>query len=249
MKPIQHESFRVRLFDLTLPTPEENLALDDALLDEAEAAGAPRETLRLWEPPAPLVVLGRSSQVQSEVWYERCREKKVPVLRRSSGGAAIVSGPGCLMYSLVLSLRTRPRLRMIDQAHQCVLAALADALRERRTAVEHLGTSDLAVGGRKFSGNSLRVRREHLLYHGTLLYDFPLHLIADCLRTPPRQPEYRAGRAHEAFVANLSLPVETVRQAVMAAWPMDEEPGDWPRERVATLVEEKYRREDWNLGR
>ena len=30
------------------------------------------------------------------------------------------------------------------------------------------------MGELKFSGNSLRVRRTHLLYHGTLLYDFSL---------------------------------------------------------------------------
>lgn len=239
----------MRLLDLTLPTPEENLALDEALLAEAEQAEGPCETLRLWEPPAPLVVLGRSSHVESEVWQDRCREKNIPILRRTSGGAAIVTGPGCLMYALVISLRNRPALRSIDQAHQFVLAALADALRAVGLGVEPCGTSDLALGGRKFSGNSLRLRREHLLYHGTLLYSFPLELITECLKTPPRQPDYRAGRAHDAFVVNLPLPVESLRAAVSEAWAIDEQRDDWPRDRVAILVEEKYRRGEWNLGR
>jgi len=65
------------------------------------------------------------------------------------------------------------------------------------------GTSDLAVAERKFSGNSSRVKRGHLLYHGTLLYDFPLGLISDCLRTPPRQPHYRERRSHGEFVNNI----------------------------------------------
>lgn len=239
----------MRLLDLTLPTPEENLALDDALLDEAEAGVCPYETLRLWEPHAPLVVVGRSSQIDSEVWRERCREKNIPILRRSSGGAAIVTGPGCLMYSLVLSLRNRPALRAIDQAHHFVLTALADALRTRGIAAEHCGTSDLVVEGRKYSGNSLRLRREHLLYHGTLLYSFPLGLITACLKTPPRQPDYRAGRDHAAFVGNLPLPVESLRAAIAGAWPIEETLAEWPRDRVAALVEEKYQRAEWNLAR
>ena len=37
--------------------PYENLALDEALLDEAERAGSPLETLRLWEPLGPMVVV------------------------------------------------------------------------------------------------------------------------------------------------------------------------------------------------
>lgn len=238
----------MRFLDLTLPTPEENLALDEALLAEAEAAGAPLETLRLWEPTAPLVVIGRSSHVESEVWQERCRQENIPVLRRTSGGAAIVTGPGCLMYALVLSLETRPALRAIDLAHQAVLGALADGLRARGLTVEHCGTSDLALDGRKFSGNSLRVRREYLLYHGTLLYNFPLALIATCLKAPPRQPDYRAGRSHDTFVVNLPLSAAELRAAVMAGWPIDEPAHTWPHDRVRALVQEKYIRSEWNLA-
>ena len=82
------------LLDLTLPTAAENLALDEALLDEAEASSAGCETLRLWEPKEPAVVIGRSSQAAIEVRLDACRELAVPVLRRASGGAAVVTGPG-----------------------------------------------------------------------------------------------------------------------------------------------------------
>ena len=50
----------MKLLELTLPTPAENLALDEALLDAAEAGELPDEVLRLWEPSQPLVVVGRS---------------------------------------------------------------------------------------------------------------------------------------------------------------------------------------------
>jgi len=49
----------MRYLDLTLPTPAENLALDEALLEEAERAGRATETLRVWEPREPIVVVGR----------------------------------------------------------------------------------------------------------------------------------------------------------------------------------------------
>ena len=48
----------MKLLDLTLDSPAENLALDEALLEQAEADG-PQEVLRLWEPESPLVVMGR----------------------------------------------------------------------------------------------------------------------------------------------------------------------------------------------
>lgn len=242
----------MHLLDLTRPTPEENLALDEALLDEAEAgeaeeADGPREFLRLWEPAAPLVVVGRSSRIEAEVRQDVCRRQGVPVLRRSSGGAAIVTGPGCLMYAVVLSLEVRPALRAVDLTHRFVLDTLARSLAGLAPNVEIRGTSDLTASGRKFSGNSLRVRRNYVLYHGTLLYDFPLTLIAECLALPPRQPDYRAGRDHASFVANLPVSGVDLRRALTAAWPIVGSLTDWPRERVSRLVAEKFSRPEWNF--
>jgi lipoate-protein ligase A len=240
----------MRFLDLTLPEPAENLALDEALLEEAESAGLAAETLRLWEPPRPMVVLGRSSKIEDEVDLDACRAERVPVLRRNSGGAAVLAGPGCLMYAVVLSCRLRPPLRAVGYAHRFVLGTLADALRPLVGGVGHRGISDLAVGEKKCSGNSLRLRRDHLLYHGTLLCDFPLDLVARLLKMPPRQPDYRRGRLHGEFLANLPLPPEAIRQALAAAWQAHQPCADWPQQLTARLAAEKYSRPEWNkLGR
>jgi lipoate-protein ligase A len=238
----------MRLLDLTLPTPEENLALDEALLDEAEASGEPRETLRLWESQRPLVVIGRSSRIEVEVRRDRCEGLRIPVLRRTSGGAAIVVGPGCLMYALVLSYRLRPSLRAIDAAHRFVLGTIAAALGRLVPGVECQGTSDLVIAGRKFSGNSVRCKRDHMLYHGTLLYDFPLELIARLLTIPPRQPGYRQQRGHESFVTNLPLACAAIRDALATAWRATEPCPEWPRAAMARLVVERYAEREWTEG-
>ena len=236
----------MRFLDLTLGSPAENLALEEALLDEAEAAGEPRETLRLWEPAAPLVVVGRSSKIAQEVRCDVCRRDGVPVLRRASGGAAVVSGPGCLMYALVLSYELRPVLRAVDDAHRHVLGKLAGAFRPHVAGVRCQGISDLVLGDRKFSGNSVRCKRSHLLYHGTMLYDFPLEWIERYLCMPPRQPVYRQQRGHEAFVVNLPLDAAALREALIGAFQATEPCAGWPAERVADLVAQRYGRPEWN---
>jgi lipoate-protein ligase A len=238
----------MRYLDFTLPTAAENLALDEALLDEAEAGDSPAETLRLWEPRQPMVVVGRSSQFQVEVRLDACRALGIPVLRRCSGGAAIVAGPGCLMYALVLSYRLRPQLRTLQEAHRWVLGMLAGALGAFVPGIECRGTSDLAIGGRKFSGNSVRCRRDHFLYHGTLLYDFPLELVERCLAMPPRMPDYRENRPHQGFVTNLPLRSETIRAALVAACGASEPYAPWPERRTAQLVAEKYSLPEWRLS-
>ena len=237
----------MHFLDLTLPTPAENLALDEALLDEAEASGGPQETLRVWEPAAPLVVVGRSSRVADEVRVDVCRADGVPVLRRASGGAAIVSGPGCLMYAVVLSHRLHPMLRSVDQAHRYVLDRLTAALRAHAPTARCRGVSDLALGDLKCSGNSLRAKRDHLVYHGTLLYNFSLPLVERYLAMPPRTPDYRQGRSHGSFIANLPLAREILCRSLVEAFAATEPRAAWPQERTALLVRERYGRAEWNL--
>jgi lipoate-protein ligase A len=151
------------------------------------------------------------------------------------------------MYAVVLSYTLRPALRMIEQAHRFVLTTLKEALVRARRDVECIGVSDLVRGGRKFSGNSLRCKRNHLLYHGALLYDFPLELIAACLKPPPREPEYRKGRPHEEFVANFPSDGAALREALIRGWGAWEELSDWPRETTRRLAAERYGRPEWNF--
>ena len=236
----------MQLFNLTLGTPEENLALDEALLEQAESAGRPSEVLRLWESPTPVVIVGRSSRLADEVRLQACQELAIPVLRRVSGGAAIVAGPGCLMYALVLSYELRPQLRAIDVAHAFVLETIVRALEPLCPGIARQGTSDLALGDRKFSGNSMRARRDHFLYHGTLLYDFALPLLAQCLSSPPRQPEYRAARDHSDFVTNILRRCEALQQAMIDGWQACDRRTDWPQDLVRQFVSERYSRAEWN---
>lgn len=255
--------------ELTLPTPAENLALDEALLELAEAGHEELEFLRLWESAESMVVVGRSSRLHQEVNESVCREHGVTILRRSSGGAAIVAGRGCLMYAVVLSLRLRPELKDIRRAHAFVLSQLATAIQPLLPTGECVhcqGTSDLVVeqnavsarcapiapapysrpAPKKFSGNSMRAKRSHLLYHGTLLYSFDPALVEQYLQMPPRQPNYRGGRAHGEFITNLPLRRELLIGAIDRAWPTTGALHDWPKDRVAELVARQFGRDDWN---
>lgn len=237
------------LLKLSLPTIAENLALDEALLEEAETKHHAQGILRLWEASQLAVVLGRSSAVADEVNLPYCEQHEIAVARRCSGGASVVVGPGCLMYSVVLPLDTRPELARIDNAHCFVLQTMLRAIRPRFPNAACAGTSDMAAESKKFSGNSLRVKRTHLLYHGTLLYDFPLPRIQQCLRTAPRQPAYRAGRDHLDFVCNLSISRTDLESAIATAWGAHDSRQDWPEATTSQLLHDRYHKREWNLAR
>src|ERR1039458_9324222 len=93
----------MKLCDLTLGTPEENLACDEVLLDLCEA-GASDELLRWWTPPQYFVVVGYANKADIEVNLAFCRQFNIPVLRRCTGGGTVLQGPGVLNYSLILRI-------------------------------------------------------------------------------------------------------------------------------------------------
>lgn len=231
-----------------------NLALDEALLEQAESidwdfGSGCGELIRFWEPETHFVVLGRSSLVAEEVNLSYCQAQAIPVFRRASGGATILTGPGCLMYAVRLSYRLRPSLRMLDQAHQFVMGQIKTAVSKLGFDVQIAGTSDLVYQDQKVSGNSLRCRRGGLIYHGTLICDLDLDLIAACLGRPARQPEYRRGRGHRDFLTRLPVSTETLKEAIAETFHAADQILDYPFELCEQLAREKYQIDAWNFAR
>ncbi|TWT98914.1 lipoate--protein ligase family protein [Neorhodopirellula pilleata] len=187
------------------------------------------ELFRVWKFAQPTVVLGRSSKIDEEVDREFCQFRGIEVLRRCTGGASVVGGPGCLMYSVVIATPGEGGLRKIDVAHDFVMQRVLSAVQDQIPEATRLGICDLTLGEKKFSGNSLRVARHHLLYHGTILMSADLSLIAACLDHAPRQPEYRRGRGHGEFVTNVNLDEAKLTESLCRAFevrPFDARPFD-----------------------
>ena len=224
-----------------------NIALDEALLESAEAGDQTQEVLRLWHPTEATVVIGRSSPIRDEVNLEYCAAHEIPVFRRSSGGASIVTAPGCLMYAVLLSYRKRPQLRMLEQAHQFVMTKMQDALNSLNIETKFLGTCDLTIDDKKVSGNALRCKKNWMIYHGTMICEsMDLQLVSNCLGQPKRQPEYRAGRSHADFLCQIPTSTSYLADAIAKTWKTVEETKEWPKELTERLVETKYTTEAWN---
>ena len=234
----------LRLLELTLPTALENVALDEALLKTLEETdGEPM--LRLWEPAGYAVVVGRANRVERNVNVEACRADGVPIVRRCSGGGTVLLGPGALVFSLILRVEPGDHLANVEGATRDVLGRTLEPLRARVASLERKGTSDLAAGQVKVSGNAQRWLRRTFLHHGTLLYDFEIARIGRYLAPPEREPEYRRGRSHGEFVANLPLTRDELREALVRAWEATLPPPEVPLALTAELVRERYGDEMW----
>jgi lipoate-protein ligase A len=192
------------------PTVGRNLALDDALARAAWESG--RRVLRLWWGGPPAVIIGSSERPEHVVDEAACARFGVEVLKRSTGGGSVLQTSGVLNYALVTPAPSRLDLKAAFRLGTDLICSILDAFGLTGTPQ---GTSDVAVGGRKISGNAQARRWKALLVHGTLLVDFDHALAEAVLKHPPREPDYRRGRCHRDFLVTLrSLGVSGDRPAI-----------------------------------
>lgn len=235
----------MKWIDLTLPSPEENLALDEVLLDFCET-GFPHEILRFWEYSKHFVVLGYSNSLKSEVKISACRKDHIPVLRRASGGGTVLQGSGCFNYTLILNISRHKDLSGISFTNAYIMKKHADALsRILRKQTEFKGSSDLALNNLKFSGNAQRRKKYFLLFHGTILNHFNLTLISKYLKMPSKQPDYRLNRRHEDFIANIHVPSEKLKILFKKVWKAKAEIKEVPLDNVSRMVQTRYANPEW----
>ncbi len=225
---------------------EENVACDEALLDQAEEEGI-GPVLRFWEMSSLAVVLGASSRLDSEVRLEACHRDGVAITRRTSGGGTVLVGPGVLCVALVLPITAKSELAAVDTAQRYILERSATALSLPGRTIEVQGLGDLTLDGQKVSGSAQRRLRRNVLVHFTLLYDMDPLLIEGYLGQPGRVPAYRAGRKHSDFVANLPLNKADLEARLAREWAtgcLIREIGD-PMARIERILADKMDRVGW----
>lgn len=239
----------MQLIQYKCKIPEENLALDELLLSEAET-GRAGETLRLWESQEYFVVLGRAGKMNEECFIERCREDGVKILRRVSGGGTVLQGPGCINYSLILSYERDKTYRDITGSYRTILEKISAGFLEHGIQLEFLPVSDMAVSDNKVSGNAQARKKKFFLHHGTLLLSFDIGKIGCYLKHPKKEPDYRKKREHKEFLTNLDIGAEELKKVIEKIFINDIKeiliPGKDLLGRLKDLAYTKYASDEWN---
>ncbi len=75
-----------------------NMAVDEAISIFVRKKISP-PTLRLYSWPSPAITIGYFQQIQREVNLERCKQNNIDVVRRITGGRAVIHGLEELTYS------------------------------------------------------------------------------------------------------------------------------------------------------
>ena len=156
----------------------------------------------IWQPPRTVVVIGKGSDPALEVNIESVQRDNIPVLRRSTGGCAVVLTPRMLVASFVLRRAEQlPSKEYFRRFNQLIISALA---RQGVAELAHRGISDIALGDRKLAGTAIYRNRHLVFFHAIINVSGGTEEMERYLKHPPRTPDYRLNRSHREFVTSLA---------------------------------------------
>lgn len=130
------------------------------------------ETIFLFWPTEPTVVIGRFQNAMEEINLPYLKEHEIRLVRRMSGGGTIYADRGNRMYSFI---EHQESVRI--EFHR-YLEPVICALAELGVEASFNGRNDLVIGGRKFSGNSQYRLKDRLVHHGTMMFDVDIEAMA-----------------------------------------------------------------------
>ena len=112
----------------------------------------------------------------------------VAVVRRSSGGSAILTGPEQLIMSVVCG---KGRFGSREETFDTVCGIIIDAIDRLGVEAHHKPPNDVIVDGRKVSGSARRDLRDATIVHGTIVMELSDESVGRYI-VPKERPSPRA---------------------------------------------------------
>ena len=242
------------IVDLDPGEPALGLARDEALLEST--CSSKEGVARLWIN-RPAAIIGRSQAIGAEIDLAGARAEGLAVLRRISGGGAVLHYPGNLNVSV--SVSTEPAAESVGAVFARWIGAVRDGLRILTPSVASSGNR-LLVGDRKLGGAAQARRRGGILFHTTVLVGpcgWPMDRFLRAHRAGYRTDRV-ASRPESTLclsealgrVVEMAEVCEAVCRGLALQGSLDpDRMRDREVERARMLAETKYRRDEWNLSR
>jgi len=128
----------------------------------------------------PTVMLGRNQLIDNEVNTDYCKEHKIDIFRRKSGGGCIYADKGCIQFSYI------SRSVNANKAFADYMQRMADLLKGLKIDAQLSGRNDILINGTKVSGCAFYQLSNRSVLHNSLLFDTQLDHLSNAL-TPAKE--------------------------------------------------------------
>ena len=177
------------------------LAADEAMaMRVGEKLSSP--ILRLYTYRSCSALVGRFQRIENELNLEFCREQKMSVNRRPTGGGAILMGEDQL--GVALMLRDWNGCKAPRELMRHFASALCEGLLVFGVNAQFRGKNDLEVEGRKIGGLGIHSNASGgYLLHCSLLVDLDVPLMLRALNVPLEKLEARQLKSIEGRITTV----------------------------------------------
>lgn len=200
----------------------------------------------------PAVIVGVNQNAIEEVNLNYTDAHHVKVVRRLTGGGAVYHDGGNLCYTVIA-----PYVEG-ENFYKKFTAPVIEYLNELGVAAEFSGRNDLVVDGKKISGNAQTVYNGRIMHHGTILFDTNLDGLKRALLPNPLKMQSKGIKSIRARVVNVKeyldsgMTIKEFKNGLAQKFLTfcDEyQLTDSDKLKIAALVEQKYSKYEWNIGR
>jgi lipoate-protein ligase A len=231
---------KIRVLETGYNNAALNMAIDEALIENI--SDAPILRIYGWRPAA--VSIGYFQSIREEVDLEKCSKIGVDVVRRLTGGGAVLHEIE-LTYSF------------ITKSYRWICEAIVISIKRLGFDASFVPLNDIVVKGKKVSGSAQTRRKGVLLQHGTLLLGIDVDKMFCVLKVPSEKLKDKiikdvkervtslAGTTFEEMASSLKTSFATKFDAKLLADTMSTEEINHAK----WLAERKYNSREWNRRR
>jgi lipoate-protein ligase A len=196
-------------------SPNMNLALDE-VLTSAVGKGERPPTLRFWGWDRRAVILGRFQSVKNEVNVEAASAEGIEIVRRISGGGAMLVEPeGAITWS-VYAPESLIRGLSFAESYAFFDAWVIMALRQLGLEAWYAPLNDITASGGKIGGAAQARRWNAVLHHVTMAYEMNGELLNRVLRVGKEKLSDKGIQSAAKRVGPLSQQTDLPREALIA---------------------------------
>jgi lipoate-protein ligase A len=226
-----------------------NMALDEVLMNCINYHSIPILRIYGWRPPT--VSIGYFQSMDEEVDIKRCRQMGINVVRRITGGGAVLHESE-LTYSFITNVYPKN----IMESYNLICDPIVICINKLGFNAKFAPLNDIIADGKKVSGNAQTRKKGTLLQHGTILLSVNLEKMFSVLKIPSEKVKDKMIDDAKERVMGLNKPFDEVAynlkesfsdkfgaEIVVDNLTIKEE------ESTKKLTEEKYTSDKWNLKR
>lgn len=154
-----------------------------------------------WIPNKFYLILGQRDNIDKAVNAKVAENYNAIIMQRPSGGHSVVLTPKTLVVAMTHPEKTIKDIKPTFAKSIDIIIRALEMQDVKNLQIK--GISDIVIGDKKITGSSMHFAKTKLFFHAVINISEEPDFIAQFLKHPETEPDYRKKRNHSEFITSL----------------------------------------------